>query len=692
MTDDRFAPIARQVAHVLLGDPNKSLSNKNELRWGRNGSISVNLTTGQWFSHEENRGGGVLDLITRSTGKKGNEAFEWLRENGFDIEDRRSDPAPVRRSSNLPAGVPDNARNTATYQYTDENGGLLFDVHRFEWVENGQKKKTFRQRAANGTWSVKGVRQVPYRLLELQEAIGSGYTIFVVEGEKDAENLNRLGVPSTCNAMGAGKWPEELTAHFAGADVVILPDNDDAGRKHCSVVAASLYGVAKSVRVLDLPALPEKGDVSDWIATGGTAEALYDLVEKQAEAWPIKEKFKSHFHAVPWTALDDPGPEHEWLIKGFLTRGERSMCAGASQAGKSFFILDVALAVARGVPFRGLKTLKGGVIYQAGEGGRGLKKRLRAYRQRHGLTTQDALPFVLLPSPIDLYASEDQTDLFIAETKHWASTFDVPLELVVIDTLSAATPGANENASEDMSKVLMRCARICEATNAHVMLVHHMNAGGEKPRGHTSVFANLDNVISVKKVEGMTDADGRQIREATVTKQKDGEDGKSVRFVLRQEILGFDDDGEEITSCTIAAPNRGALADVDTAGEAAIKLTTQTGILLRAIHSAIADHGVPAPRDCNLPPSVLVVDWRHVRETFEKLAFDGEGETDADKRAAAIRQALKRGGETLLSKQIIGRKKPYVWLTGKKVRGFYSPPPVINPNEPTLPYENDEVI
>jgi putative DNA primase/helicase len=83
--------------------------------------------------------------------------------------------------------------------------------------------------------------------------------------------------------MGAGKWKPEHSEFLRGADVVILPDNDEPGRNHADVVGASLQGIAKSVRVLQLPGLPPKGDIVDWARQGGTVEQLYDLSEREAK-------------------------------------------------------------------------------------------------------------------------------------------------------------------------------------------------------------------------------------------------------------------------------------------------------------------------------------------------------------------------------------------------------------------------
>lgn len=685
------------VARKLWGEPNRRLSTQSEPRWGTQGARVVDAEGGTWYDHEAKAGGGVLDLIARDTGATGKAAFDWLREHGFDVDEGRGDlPSGAARRNGA-------AQIAATYDYTDEDERLLYQVVR---LEAPGRPKTFRQRRParedddrarvrdGWVWSVKGCRLVPYRLPQLIEALAFESTVFVVEGEKDVDSLARHGVPATCNPMGAGKWPASFAEIFAGGDIVILPDNDEAGRAHRDLVAGALLPVAASVRVLDLPGLPEKGDVSDWLAQGGTVDRLYALVEDRARPWNAEADFQSRFQAVPWRCLDDPGPEHEWLIKGWLTRGERSMCAGPSQSGKSFLILDIALAVARGIPWSGCRTRQGGVVYQAGEGGRGIRKRLRAYRAFHGLAAEHDLPFVLLPAPVDLHASDGETEALIAEIRHWATTFPVPLELVVIDTLSAATPGANENASEDMSRVLARCARIAEETGAHVCLVHHMNAEGSKPRGHTSIFANLDNVITVRKIEGLTDADARQVREAAITKQKDGEDGKTLRFVLPAIAIGTDEDGEAITSCVVAPPNPGALGEVPTEETGkGVKLTPQCEVLLRAILAAVDDHGVAAPPDLDLPSTARVVAWERVRDAFERMTFEADRTGDPEKKRAAIRTAMSRHGATLLARQVIGRNERFIWLTGRAVRGIRIPavhPATAAPIRPYIDEEREE--
>jgi len=271
-----------EVARRLLGEPNRVLSSRTQLRFGRNGSVAVEIDgekRGQWYDHEQKLGGSMVDLIRRQTGLGEDEAWTWIAsELGVAVEERSS--LPCRRI-------------IATYDYRDENGALLFQVVRYA-------PKTFRQRRPDGnggwSWRVKGIRHVPYRLPELLAA--GDVPVFVVEGEKDANRLASLGLVATCNAGGANKWPESLNRFFEKRTVYILPDNDAAGRSHGETVAAALHGVADSVRIVVLPDLPPNGDVSDWIDAGNRPETLRLLCEATAVWQP-----DDHASAEPDGAL-----------------------------------------------------------------------------------------------------------------------------------------------------------------------------------------------------------------------------------------------------------------------------------------------------------------------------------------------------------------------------------------------------
>ena len=207
------------------------------------------------------------------------------------IANRERDGRSARR------GKPDTARSriVATYDYRDGRGELLFQVVRYT-------PKGFRQRrpdrTGGWTWSTKGVERVLYRLPELLAA-DRDETVFICEGEKDADNLAALGLVATTAPGGAGKWGQvsDLSA-LAGRRVVALPDNDSGqqGLRHCKDVAASLATIASSVKVLSLPGLAPTGeDVSDWIGLGGTAARLIELARACPEWGAVRDdRLPSH--------------------------------------------------------------------------------------------------------------------------------------------------------------------------------------------------------------------------------------------------------------------------------------------------------------------------------------------------------------------------------------------------------------
>lgn len=171
----------------------------------------------------------------------------------------------------------------ATYDYVDANGKLLYQVVRLH-------PKDFLQRRPNPkgkdgwTWSLKGIKRVLYRLPEVLKAVAEGRPVFIVEGEKDADRLTRLGLTATTNPGGAGKWDKAFSEILRGAVVIILPDNDGPGQKHAANVAKSLLGKAHTIKIVSLPGLSLKGDVSEWLAAGSTVEQLQSLID-EAPQW-----------------------------------------------------------------------------------------------------------------------------------------------------------------------------------------------------------------------------------------------------------------------------------------------------------------------------------------------------------------------------------------------------------------------
>lgn len=171
-----------------------------------------------------------------------------------------------------------------TYDYTDEKGNLLYQV-----VRNFPKRFVQRRPVGHGEWSYKldGVRRVPYRLTEILS--DQSRPVFIVEGEKDADRLAKEGLIATTNSGGAGKWLPEFGEYLRDRDIIILPDNDPPGRNHAIDVATKLSGVARSIKVVDLPDLEPKGDVSDWLADHHSIDDLQALVNMAPEYQPEED-------------------------------------------------------------------------------------------------------------------------------------------------------------------------------------------------------------------------------------------------------------------------------------------------------------------------------------------------------------------------------------------------------------------
>ena len=238
---------------------------------------------------------------------------------------------------------------TATYDYVDEAGKVLFQVVRYE-------PKEFRQRRPDGKgwiWNLDGVRRVPYRLPELLKSSPQDF-VFITEGEKDSDRLCDLGFTATTNPGGASKWLPDFNKFFAGRLVAVLPDNDSAGKRHGEQVANSLCGVAGEIRIVELPGLPDKGDISDWLDGGGDTAKLLELVEAAKPYEPGKIDISqfapmSSQELVRILGLTIKQDEHNKLItflcelSAFTEDSQFNISFNApSSTGKSFIPTEIA--------------------------------------------------------------------------------------------------------------------------------------------------------------------------------------------------------------------------------------------------------------------------------------------------------------------------------------------------------------
>jgi hypothetical protein len=244
------------------------------------------------LSHEEGEDGRVLVICHAGCSVNAVVTALGLTMRDLFPQERRPNGVASPRSAS-------SRRIIATYDYTDERGTLLFQVVRFD-------PKDFKQRRPDGNggciWNLKGVRHVLYHLPALIAADPAS-PVYIVEGEKDVHAIEKIELVATTNAGGAGKWLSDYNEALRGRRIVILPDNDEPGRKHAKNVRQAVVDVAASVQIVNLPDVPPKGDVSDWLAAGGTRQALEALVAKTDD--PSLLSPISHDEPIEWA---DPRP------------------------------------------------------------------------------------------------------------------------------------------------------------------------------------------------------------------------------------------------------------------------------------------------------------------------------------------------------------------------------------------------
>ena len=198
----------------------------------RNPSLSISEDNGTILMHCH--ANCSIDNICRSIGIESKHLFN--------NENKAQKPLPP---------IKETTKEVERYNYSDENGEILYYQKRLVYQQSG--RKTFRSVGiVNGgeVYSLNGIRRVIYNLPSVISAVQNGETIYIVEGEKDANNLIKIGLTATTNIGGAGSWLKEYNSHFVGADVIIIPDNDKAGFEHAKLVYENLQSIAKSIKVV----------------------------------------------------------------------------------------------------------------------------------------------------------------------------------------------------------------------------------------------------------------------------------------------------------------------------------------------------------------------------------------------------------------------------------------------------------
>ncbi len=360
---------------------------------------------------------------------------------------------------------------------------------------------------------------------------------------------------------------------------------------------------------------------------------------------PIKVQQPTTAINLIWFNDIQPTLDAEDFVEGLLIRRSSVVVYGDSNAGKTFWVTDLALHVSAGMEWCGRTVDKGGVIYCALEGGIGFQNRVTGWREEHDLAGYD-LPFASVQQPLNLSNPQADVEPLIEAILAAAARIEVPVALVVVDTLSRALAGGNENAPDDMGALVAVMDLIRQRTGAAVMFIHHSGKDAAKgARGHSLLRAAIDTEIEIV-------ADDQGARAATVVKQRELPKGDVFPFQLRVVELGQNRRGKPVTTCVVEA------GDGNTPGGVPFRRRL-TGHNKRALE-VLADLVTTAGQEghSGVPSGLTSVPEKWWRERFYERAMPGD--TDDAKQ-----KAFRRAAMALVSDHFVGMANRRVWIASR---------------------------
>jgi 5S rRNA maturation endonuclease (ribonuclease M5)/predicted XRE-type DNA-binding protein len=452
-------------------------------------SFNFDALTGRYFCHGCGKKGDIFHFYAKCNGLDTRNGFPKILKGicddfGISYEQQKS-------------------RIIETYDYTDADGNLLFQVCRME-------PKGFRQRQpdTNGkwTWNLKGIDPVLYRL----QGILKAKEVIICEGEKDVDNLFDLGFVATTCPMGAKKWKFEYSDTLKGKDVVLIPDNDIEGRQHMVQVAQTLDSKAKGLKWVEIPDLKSKGDVSDFIAKfpdkEEAGERLAILIDNAKPYEPPKQVTVEDIimSTKQFEELDVSGKQD--LLSPWLKEDSINLISGWRGCGKTWCALGILDAVSRGGSFGPWKYMKSvPCLFLDGEMTiSDVKERIENLR----LSSNRENPLYVYS---DAYANQLGLPKAHLAKESWRKKMKRILltrkiKLWVIDNLASLASGLDENSKKDWDPINQWLLELRFAGIATIML-HHVNKDGGQ-RGTSAREDNLDISIMLKKPNDYTPEDG----------------------------------------------------------------------------------------------------------------------------------------------------------------------------------------
>jgi hypothetical protein len=576
------------------------------------------------------------------------------------------------------------------WQYQDEDRVTVFIKHRLRVGDTGKTYRLYKVDTDGKRYPTLGdARIVPYKLPELLDAKTAGRIIYLAEGEKAVDALMSLGVAATTAHSGAGHWPEAITEYFAGANVVILPDNDLSGWSYARKAAQAILPIAKAVKVVDLGLQDQGDDAYEFIEAGGGRAELAALVKaapkiSSVDDVTIPERLQAIQQIPPTVDMvatpaediakefaPDPKPQQadkpkptktikieswdeiqdepvEWLIEGVIPAGSFTALYGPPGSFKSFIALDIAEAIATGRSWMGKEVRQtGAVLYLAGEGFGGIGARIKACKLHH--QTEDGAPIYIVRHQLNLRSSAEDFNALMLAVVGLVEQTGMEFQLAIVDTLARAFGGGNENSSEDMGAFISAMGKVQEFLNCALMVLHHSGKDAAKGlRGHSSLLGAVDTELELLRF------DEQMKGVLTTTKQKDGEQGirfgfEMVEVEIRPAGLGLT---EAVVSLAVQASDS-AVNEMSNSGKGNAGAGKNQRLEMSCLETVVKDKGSIKFEDGLQRMVVDLEDWR--QELRSRMGID---ETSEGKFKTAWSRAKKR----LVESKEIGIKGRLVWL------------------------------
>lgn len=442
----------------------------------------------------------------------------------------------------------------AEYNYLDLNGRwyktVRYDPKGFRQCQCGED--------GVWVWNLKGILPNLYHREDL-DAADPEEPVLYCEGERDADAARARGFVATTHAMGAGKFPAVARDALADRHIAVLEDNDDAGREHAAKGAALFHGTAASVRIVRLPGLPDKGDLTDWFDRGGTAEELRDIIKRTPPWLPEAGQSERPSGAVRICLADVQPEEVTWLWPGRIPFGKVTLLVGDPGLGKSFLSLYLASRLSTGSPLQGEveRPPKITTLLLSAEDDLGDTIRPRLDRMNADVTHIHALQAILEKDKderdIERMVRLD-TDLVVLERQ----IVETGARFVIVDPINAYMGKTDGNQDIDLRRVLNPLALMAARYKVAVLVVTHSNKRSEGNKLHRVMgsLAYVGLARSVLAVGADPDEDGR--RNLIQIKNNLAAHAPGLGYRIIEGEVVWDSDPVSLTPDTVFdAPNAG---------------------------------------------------------------------------------------------------------------------------------------